>query len=101
MIRSLPLALGLLVASAPAIAAPKADANHATSPTPGSPATNPFQELFDLSMKEKKGLLFHLCGSQSLGGVVVKVGEGVVEVKNREYGRILIRLDRIDAVAMN
>jgi hypothetical protein len=95
MIRSLPLALGLLLAGAPAFAAEPA-ATQARSA-----AMNPFQELFDLSMKEKKGLLFHLCGSQTVGGVVVKVGEATVEVKNREYGRILIRLDRIDAVAMN
>jgi hypothetical protein len=95
MIRSLPLALGLLLAGAPNLAAAPA------APTAGSVAMNPFQELFDLSMKEKKGLLFHLCGSQTIGGVVVKVGEGTVEVKNREYGRIVIRLDRIDAVAMN
>ncbi len=98
MIRSLSLALGILAAGAPTLAA----APPAPMAAPaGSTAMNPFQELFDLSMKEKKGLLFHLCGSQSIGGVVVKVGEHTVEVKNREYGRILIRLDRIDAVAVN
>ncbi|MFN8012719.1 MAG: hypothetical protein U0P81_15225 [Holophagaceae bacterium] len=98
MIRSLSLALGLLAAGVPTLAA--APAGPVAAPA-GSPAMNPFQELFDLSMKEKKGLMFHLCGGQSVGGVVVKVGEHDVEVKNREYGRILIRLDRIDAVAMN
>jgi hypothetical protein len=98
MIRSLSLALGLALAAAPTLAA--AAPAPAAAPA-GSPAMNPFQELFDLSMKEKKGLNFHLSGGQSVGGVVVKVGEGTVEVKNREYGRIVIRLDRIDAVAMN
>ena len=29
------------------------------------------------------------------------IGEDAVEVKNREFGRIVIRLDRIDAVAAN
>ena len=95
MIRSLPFALGLLRAGAPTLAAAPA------APVSASAAMNPFQELFDLSMKEKKGLLFHLCGSQTVGGVVVKVGDTTVEVKNREHGRIIIRLDRIDAVAMN
>jgi len=95
MIRTLSLALGLLLAGAPTFAAQPA------APAARSAAMSPFQELFDLSQKEKKGLLFHLCGSQTVGGVVVKVGEGTVEVKNREYGRIVIRLDRIDAVAMN
>ncbi len=97
MTRSIALALALAAGALPTVAA----APHAPVAAPaGSPSMNPFQELFDLSMKEKKGLLFHV-GSQSIGGVVVKVGEGTVEVKNREYGRIIIRLDRIDAVAMN
>lgn len=97
MFRSLSLALGLLAAGVPTLAA--APSGPVAAPA-GSPAMNPYQELFDLSMKEKKGLMFHV-GGQSIGGVVVKVGEHAVEVKNREYGRILIRLDRIDAVAMN
>jgi hypothetical protein len=98
MTRSFALALALAAGALPTPAA----APHAPVAAPaGSSSMNPFQELFDLSMKEKKGLMFHLCGSQSVGGVVVKVGDGFVEVKNREYGRIIIRLDRVDAVAMN
>lgn len=57
-------------------------------------------DLLDQSQKTGKGVLLYV-GSHALGGVVLKVGETTVEMKNREYGRILVRLDRIDAAAGN
>lgn len=69
-----------------------------TAPTKPTPA---FQELFDLSQKEKKGLTFYVQG-QTIPGVVTKmIGEDAVEVRNQTSSRIIIRLDRIDAVAAN
>ena len=60
-----------------------------------------YQELFDRSLKEKKGLNFYVKG-QTIGAVFVKmVGSDAVEVRNQAYGRIIIRLDSIDAVAIN
>lgn len=60
-----------------------------------------YQELFDKSLKEKKGLNFYVKG-QTIPGVVVKViGTEAVEVRNQTYGRIIIRMDSIDAVAIN
>jgi hypothetical protein len=60
-----------------------------------------YQELFDKSLKEKKGLNFYVKG-QTIGAVFVKmIGNDAIEVRNQTYGRIIIRLDSIDAVAIN
>lgn len=64
-------------------------------------STQAFQELFDYSLKEKKGLTFYVQG-QTIPGVVTKmIGEDAVEVRNQTSNRIIIRLDRIDAVGAN
>ena len=76
-----------------------------------TPAQNPsapvpemrklYQELFAASQKDKRGLTFHVNG-QSIPGVVTKViGNEAVEVRNQSHGRIVIRMDRIDAIAAN
>jgi hypothetical protein len=59
-----------------------------------------FKELLEMSQKEKKGLTFYVNG-QVIAGGVMRITEDAVEIKNREFGRIIIRLDRIDAVAAN
>ncbi|HEY2988142.1 MAG TPA: hypothetical protein VGL11_10480 [Candidatus Binatia bacterium] len=67
----------------------------------GKATLQAFQELFDRSLKEKKGLNLYVSG-QTIGAVFVKlVGSEAVEVRNQTYGRIIIRLDSIDAVAIN
>lgn len=64
-------------------------------------AAQSFQELFDYSLKEKKGLTFYVQG-QTIPGVVTKmIGEDAIEVRNQTSNRIIIRLDRIDAVGAN
>jgi len=65
-----------------------------------SEAVQGFQELFAQSQKDKRGLTFFVKG-QSIPGVVTKVIGDAVEVRNQTHGRIIIRLDSIDAVAMN
>jgi hypothetical protein len=73
----------------------------AFSQTAPTKAAQPFQELFDYSLKEKKGLTFHVQG-QTIPGVVTKmIGDDAIEVRNQTSNRIIIRLDRIDAVAAN
>jgi len=59
-----------------------------------------YRELFDRSEKEKKGLVFYVRG-QTISGIVVKIGTDAVEIRNQTHSRIIIRLDSIDAVAMN
>jgi hypothetical protein len=60
-----------------------------------------FKELLEMSLKEKKGLTFYVQGQVISGAVTRLLGEDAVEVRNREFNRIIIRIDRIDAVAAN
>jgi hypothetical protein len=60
-----------------------------------------YQELFAQSLKDKRGLMIYVRG-QAIGGAVNKVmGNDAVEIRNQTYGRIIIRMDQIDAVAIN
>ncbi|HEY1372409.1 MAG TPA: hypothetical protein VGH50_08055 [Candidatus Binatia bacterium] len=60
-----------------------------------------YQELFERSAKEKKGLNIYVRG-QTIGAVFVKmIGNDAIEVRNQTYGRIVIRLESIDAMAIN
>ena len=78
-------------------------AGHARAQAPGLPAgvVQAYQDLFTISQKEKKGLMFYVRGQQIGGGVVRVIGNDAVEIRNNTYGRIIIRLDQIDAVALN
>jgi len=56
--------------------------------------------LLELSSKERKGLTFFLNG-QTIAGVVTKViGTEAVEARSQSYSKILIRLDKVLAVAL-
>src|SRR5690242_10362586 len=69
--------------------------------TPQGGTNQMFQELIDQSMKEKKGLTFFIKG-QTIGGVVIKqTGPDIIEIRNQTYSRIIVRLDHVDAVAIN
>ena len=58
------------------------------------------RELLEASQNEKKGIMLYLKG-QTLGGMVVKIAGDTVELRSREYSRIVVRIDAIDAAAMN
>ena len=60
---------------------------------------NPMREVLEASQTEKKSVMLYVKG-QALGGAVVKMTSDTVELRNREYSRIVVRLDAIDAVAM-
>ncbi len=75
-------------------------ASNSTNASQGA-SMNTFQELIDQSLKDKKGLTFFIKG-QTIGGAVTKqIGPEIVEVRNQTYSRIIIRLDQVDAVAIN
>lgn len=60
-----------------------------------------FRELLERSEKEKKGLTFFVRG-QTIAGIVIRVvGTEAVEVRNQTFSRIIIKLDSIDALAIN
>lgn len=86
------LAITLIVALGAASASPNATQ---------SGTNNTFQELVDQSLKDKRGLTFFIKG-QTVGGAVIKqTGPDIIEVRNQTYSRIIIRLDQVDAVAIN
>ena len=58
------------------------------------------RELLEISQNEKKGIMVYFKG-QSVGGVVTKISGEVVELRSREYSRIAVRIDSIDAVALS
>ena len=73
----------------------------AQAPGPRPEVIQAYQELFAASQKDKKGLTFFVKG-QSIPGVVTKIiGTDAVEVRNQTHGRIIIRIDQIDALAAN
>ena len=68
---------------------------------PDKASMQAYKELLEMSLKEKKGLMFHDNG-QAIGGAVTKIGDdGFIEVRNQQYGRIIIRLEQVDALAAN
>ena len=62
--------------------------------------TDTMRELLESSQNEKKGVMLYVKG-QSIGGLVVKIAGDVVELRSREYSRIAVKIDAIDAVAMS
>jgi hypothetical protein len=63
----------------------------------GSPSM--FRSILEASQSEKKGLMLWVKG-QSIPGVVVKIDAESVELRSREYGRIVVKLESLDAAAM-
>jgi hypothetical protein len=61
--------------------------------------TSMFRSILEASQNEKKGLMLYVKG-QSIAGLVVKIDAETVELRSREYGRIVVRIDSLDAVAM-
>lgn len=99
MFHSKPLRLTMLAAGIASLLS----VGPALAQTPGASGAvaQAYQELFSVSQKEKRGLMFFVKGQQ-IGGAVTKViGNDAVEVRNQTYGRIVIRIDQIDAVAIN
>jgi hypothetical protein len=92
---SVVLALGCAGAASYAQGTPSPRPETATS------TSQAYQALFALSQKEQRGLTFYIQG-QTIPGVVTKViGNEAIEVRNQTFGRIIIRVDRVDAVAIN
>jgi hypothetical protein len=62
--------------------------------------TDVMKELLEASQNDKKGITLYVKG-QSIGGAVVKISGEFVELRSREFSRIVVRIDAIDAAAMN
>jgi hypothetical protein len=71
----------------------------AAMPAFGGKDKSMFRSILEASQTEKKGLMLYVKG-QSIPGLVVKIDAESVDLKSREYGRIVVRIDSIDAIAM-
>ncbi len=58
------------------------------------------RELLETSQKEKKGVMVYFKG-QSIAGVVTRIEGDTIELRSREYSRIVVRVEAIDAVALS
>jgi hypothetical protein len=62
------------------------------------PATN-IEQMLGAAQQEKRSVMLYV-GGQAIGGAVLRIEPGrSVELRNQQYGRIVVRLDRVDAVA--
>ena len=59
-----------------------------------------FKSILEASQNEKKGLTLYVKG-QAIPGLVLKIDAETVEMRSREYSRIVVRIDSIDAAAMS
>ncbi len=57
-------------------------------------------EILEASQKDKKGVNLYVRG-QALPGVVTRIDSEFVELRSREYSRIVVRLGSIDAAALS
>ncbi len=58
------------------------------------------EQLLAAAQQEKRGVTLHVSGQIVAGGVVrIEPGQWV-ELRNQQFGRIVVRLDRVDAAAM-
>ncbi len=59
-----------------------------------------FNTLFEMSKNEKKGIKVYFDG-QVLGGVVTEIGSNAIEMRNQEFGKMVVLLESITAVAIS
>jgi len=59
------------------------------------------EEILNTSLTQKKGMSIYM-GGQTINCVFVKRIDGnTIEVRNQQFGRIILRIDRIDAIALS
>ena len=62
-------------------------------------ATHGIEQALTAAQQDKRGVTLYV-GGQTVAGAVTRVEPGQwVELRNQQYGRILVRLDRIDGIA--
>ena len=58
------------------------------------------EDAFNAAMSGKRGVTLYVNG-QTVGGAITKIEAGkFIELRNQEFGRIVIRWDSIDGIAM-
>jgi len=62
-------------------------------------AVKGIEQALVAAQQDKRGITIYVSG-QTIGGAVTRVEPGQwVELKNQTHGKIIVRLDRIDAIA--
>jgi len=70
-------------------------------PAAGALSPAAVEEILNQSLSQKKGMTIYIDG-QVINGIFVKRIDGnTIEVRNQTYSRIIIRVDRIDAIALS
>ena len=59
-----------------------------------------FTQALEQSMKDKRGIKLYLNGETVAGAVTKIEGTQWVELRSQEYSRIIVRIDRINAIAI-
>jgi len=58
------------------------------------------EDAFNAAIASKRGVTLYVNG-QTIGGAITKIEPGQwVELRNQEFGKIVVRWERIDAIAM-
>lgn len=58
------------------------------------------EQALAAAQEARKGVTLYVAG-QAIGGGVVKIESGQwVELRSQQYGRIVVRMERIDGIAM-
>lgn len=62
-------------------------------------AAQGIEQALNAALQDKRGITLYVAG-QAISGAVTRVEPGQwVELRNQQYGRMIVRLDRIDGVA--
>ncbi len=71
----------------------------ATGIAQAADALQGIEQALNVALQEKRGITLYVNG-QTIAGAVTRIEAGQwVELRNQQYGRIIVRLDRIDGIA--
>lgn len=59
-----------------------------------------YESVFETSRNEKKGLTLYVNGL-TISGLVVAYNQDIVELRSREYSRVIVRVQSIDLAAIS
>ncbi len=76
------------------------NARAADAPPPAADFIAELKASLERGKESKRGIVFHINGREVAGVVRQVLGDAVI-VANQEHRHIVIRLDRIDAIAMD
>lgn len=69
------------------------------APAYATEALQGIEQALATALQDKRGITLYV-GGQTISGAVTRIEAGKwVELRNQQYGRILVRLDRIDGIA--